>query len=155
MTSAAIIDAAARVRLFRLHGIGLILAILIYLGLCALIGLWAGRVAQRRGRQFSLYFVIAFVVSLCGLIPGIVVVIVAYVQGPSGGMPGQLPVGPGGPQGGQFAPTPPPGPQMPPPPGPHASTPPPPPTPAGSDAGGQVKQNPDGGYDFTPPKPEK
>ena len=91
MAIALFSDTLARVGRLRFRGLGFLLAVVIYLVLCALIGLWAGRVAQRKGRQFSLYFAIAFIVSLCALIPGIVVVIVAYAQGPGAGTPGQLP----------------------------------------------------------------
>jgi len=152
MAIALMTDFVARVPRLRFRGLGLLLAVAIYLVLCALLGLWAGRIAQNRGRQFSLYFVIAFIVSLCGLLPGIVVVIVAYAQGPGTGTPPQMPGAQGVPPGGQYTPVPPPGQQAPPPLGPQAPPPPPQP-PAGPQASGQVTQNPDGGYEYTPPPP--
>ena len=149
-TALAVLDALGRVRVFRLRGLGLIGALVVYLALCALIGFWAGHVAQNRGRQFSLYFVTAFVVSLCGLIPGIIVVIVAYAQGPAAAPPGQMPGAPGTPTPGLYAPSPPPGPATPPPPPPTGASAPPP---SGADSGGEVKRDPDGGVEYTPPPP--
>ena len=127
MAIALMTDFAARVfpRL-RHRGLWFLLLVLVYLILCALVALWAGRVAQNRGRQFSLYFAIAFILSLCCLLPGIVVVIVAYAQGPGTGAPGQMPGAPGAPPGGQYTPAPPPGQYAPPPPPPGAPPPPPP-----------------------------
>jgi hypothetical protein len=148
MAIALMADFVARVPRLRFRGLGLLIAVAIYLVLCALVGLWAGHVAQNRGRQFSLYFAIAFIVSLCGLLPGIVVVIVAYAQGPSTGTPPQMPGASGAPPGGQYTPVPPP---LQPPPSPPQA--PPPPPPVEPQASGQVKQNPDGGYEYTPPPP--
>ena len=142
MTLALLTDALARLFRFRGRGLAFLGLLVVYLVLCVLIGFWAGRVAQKKGRQFSLYMAIGTVVSLCGLLPGLVVVIVAYAQGPAG-PPGVVPIAPGAPGPGQYTP-------QPPPPPPGAGPPPPPPS---ASPGGQVRQSPDGGYEYTPRPP--
>ena len=140
MALAILPDALAR--LFRFRGRGLVFLglFVVYLVLCVLIGFWAGRVAQKKGRQFSLFMAIGTVVSLFGLLPGLVVVIVAYAQGPAG-PEGAVPVAPGAPLSGQYTPQPPPPPAGPPPP------------PSTASPGGEVKQSTDGGYEYTPEPP--
>jgi len=151
-------DFIARLRLFRFHGIGFLVIAVVYLGLCVLIGLWAGRVAQKKGREFTTWFALGLIISICGLIPGLIVVIVAYVMSPAAGMPAGPPGGytpPGG-----TVPPPPPG-QAPPAPGTAAPTPPapppgpgaPPPPPPAQGGTGEASQSSQGGYEYTPPPP--
>ena len=69
-----------------LRGIGyFILAIIIGIAICVAFGYWAGWVARSKGRSFVAFFVFAFVMGLCGLIPGLLVVIIAYMMQPAPG----------------------------------------------------------------------
>ncbi len=69
-----------------LRGVGyMILAIIIGIAICVVFGYWAGRVAQGKGRSFAAFFVFAFVMGLCGIVPGLLVVIIAYMMQPAPG----------------------------------------------------------------------
>jgi hypothetical protein len=159
MAIATLTDCLARVYRFRFHGVGFLGLVVVYLGLCALIGLWAGKVAQKKGREFTTWFALGLLISLCGLLGGLIVVIVAYAMSPAAGPPAGVAGPPGGfapPRPGPVPPPPgmpaPPGPGQVPPPGPVAPPPsaPPPPPPAGP---GQPSQSSQGGYEYTPPPP--
>ncbi len=73
-----------------LLGLGyLIMFIVVGLIICAIVGYWAGKVADSKGKSFAMFFTLGFIATICGLIPGILVVIIAYVMEPEGGAPMQ------------------------------------------------------------------
>ncbi|MBU1671382.1 MAG: hypothetical protein KKF41_06560 [Actinobacteria bacterium] len=129
------IDMTARVYRWRFTGIPALLIILVWLGAAVGIGFWAGRVAQGKGRGFSAFFALGFFLSLCGIVPGLVVVIVVYAMTPESG-PGARPAA-------GMPPTPS-GPAYQPPPAPGA-----PPTPPTSPPP-QASPSPQGGYQYQP-----
>jgi len=63
----------------------IILSIVLRLACCVAIGYWAGKIAQDKGRSFGGFFALGFVATLCGLLPGILVVVILYVMEPAGG----------------------------------------------------------------------
>jgi hypothetical protein len=129
------IDITARVYRFRVTGIPALILILVLLGAAVGIGFWAGKVAQNKGKGFGAFFALGFFLSLCGLLPGLVVVIIAYAmneeQGNTTGAGAGLPPRPSGPA---YQPPPAPG------------APPVPPTPPA----GQASPSPQGGYQYQP-----
>ncbi|MHB8896696.1 MAG: hypothetical protein ACYC99_16190 [Candidatus Geothermincolia bacterium] len=141
---------AIRLRPFRTRFsvVVLLLLAVLYIGLAVLIGLWAGKVANGKGRDFGVFMAIGLVVSLCGLIPGLVVVVIAYALEPPQA----------GPRTRTIAATPPSGPGQP-PPATHQVPPPPPPGPptpppaTGQGSAGKVSPSRDGGFEYTPPPP--
>lgn len=136
-----LVFAAARTTRFRVPRLGFLGIVLVYIVLSVLVGYWAGRVARDRGRDFGIFMTVGFVVSLCGLVTGLVVVLIAYLMGPK---PGAGVSDAGGVPPAEI-------PQAPPPPGkPEQVTPPTPPP----DSAGEVRQGPDGGYEYTPPPPD-
>lgn len=69
-----------------LRGIGyLILGIIVGIAICVGFGYWAGKVAQGKGRSFTTFFVLGFVMGLCGLVPGALVVAITYMMQPAPG----------------------------------------------------------------------
>jgi hypothetical protein len=156
----------ARTRIFHMPRVAALGFLILYVGIALLIGFWAGRVARARGRDYAVYMAIGTIVSFCGLIPGLIVVLVAYLQGPAQGQPAQRsdvpPPGPPPGVGTSAAPPPPPGQSadrgtqnagavVPPPPPPVPPAPPPPDEPSGVSP--EVRRKPDGGYEYTPPPP--
>jgi hypothetical protein len=147
MSSLLVLVDAARVRVTRFHlpRLGFFGLVIVYIGVSILIGYWAGRVARNKGRDFGIFMTVGFVVSLCGLVPGLVVVLIAYLIGARPGLPAQ--------GAGQESPSA--APPVPPlsgtvTPQPPSGQPPPPPPPAGI---GEATRDPDGGYEYTPPPP--
>ncbi len=76
-------DVFPRVFRFRAHGLLALIIIAVGLGICALVGLWAGKVAQGKGREFGVFFALGFLLAICGIIPGLIVVIIAYAISPA------------------------------------------------------------------------
>jgi len=103
------LDALASTRIRGLPTIAFLGIALAYIAVSILIGYWAGRVARRKGHDFGIFLTTGFIISLCGLVPGMLVVIIAYAIGPrtrpATSSPGQMPAG------SQPQPPPPPGPQ--------------------------------------------
>jgi hypothetical protein len=64
---------------------------LVYIALSILIGYWAGRVARRKGHDFGIFLTTGFIISLCALVPGLLVVAIAYAIGPRTRPVGQSP----------------------------------------------------------------
>jgi hypothetical protein len=130
--SADVVATALRLRpfrAFRTHGLFALIVIAVGLGLCLIVGFWAGKVAERKGREFGVFFTLGFLLTICGIIPGLIVVIIAYAIRPS---PATGPAGagtvppPGAPAAGYQAPAPPPG-------------------------AGPATPSPQGGYEYAPP----
>jgi hypothetical protein len=91
---------AARLRPFRFvrtHPLMALVIIVVGLGISALVGFWAGKVAEGKGREFGAYFALGFLLTICGIIPGLIVVIITYVLKPAPGYRAQAPQPPPGP----------------------------------------------------------
>lgn len=137
-------DAIARTRVVRpARFCALIAILLICLGLAVLIGYWAGRVARDKGRDFAAFMAFGTAASLLGLLPGLIVVLVAYLIGPATpAEPATAPASaPPTPSTEVHVPQPPP--------------PPPEPREAQGDDRGEAVRSPEGGYEYTPPPPSK
>lgn len=126
---------------------------MIGLAACVAIGWWAGAIARDKGKSFGTFFALGFIATLCGLLPGILVVVIVYVMEPEGGaVPPGYPQAPYGQpqqpypqqpyQQQPYQPTPPPAQPYNPPPQPPQQPPPQPPY-----------QPPGGGQGGPPPPP--
>lgn len=136
------------VRRWHFSGLAAIAILLAVAAVAAGIGFWAGTVAQKKGRGFGAFFALGFILGICGIIPGLIVVVVAYALGPIAGGPVSSAPGVRGPiprSGPPPPPVPPPSPpavqpQAPPSSGQGVAQPPPPPP-----------QQPPGGASYSPP----
>lgn len=68
----------------------------------SLLGVWAGSVARKKGKSFGGFFAITLALSLCGIVGGLIGVVIAYAMNPAPGYgpqaqqaPGAVPPAPG------------------------------------------------------------
>lgn len=137
-------DVFPRVFRFRAHGLLALIIIAVGLGICALVGLWAGKVAQGKGREFGVFFALGFLLAICGIIPGLIVVIIAYAISPApaqGQAASRTTLAPGMPPPGSQSQAPP----------PQTSNQAQPPSAPATPGDGPVTPSPQGGYEYVPP----